>query len=584
MCRNNGHVHGLSGLPNSSTHKGAYGREDAGYRPRRVPLMPPFTDKGKQRAAERESKRRARERDKAEAREALAAKLANAPPWPDDPAQAVAEWAEGRLVVPAGHANAGEPMRLPEHAVPFLRDALADGIREALLSTARKNAKSATIAVLVLAYLADDGPLRSAGWRAGVASLSREKSAELWTQARDIAEASDLEGVTFGKVPRHLASDWGRCEFLSADRHQGQASGFDLAITDELGLFPAKGGRELVNGLLGALSARNGRMIAISVLGDFEVAGELITRRHDPSVVVHLHQAPADARLDDETAWHAANPALGSIKSLDYMRDMARRAQASPSEQRAFAIFELNLPGRPEVDMIVALDRYRTCANSVKPERAGSCYVGFDLGGSASMTAAAAYWPDTGRLDCWGGFGDNPDLMARGEADGVGDRYIRMADRGELVTFPGRVTPVAEFLERIAAELASENVVLASADRYRQAEAQDELGKSGAQWPMEWRAVGSGAHGSADVRAFQKSVEGGTLRPGDSLILESAIAESSIRYDGNGNPALDKARAKGRIDCLSAAILAVGIGSRSGAVAESFFFRPDDQPTNYAVI
>ena len=44
--------------------------------------------------------------------------------------------------------------------------------------------------------------------------------------------------------------------------------------------------------------------------------------------------------------------------------------------------------------------------------------------------------------------------------------------------------------------------------------------------------------------------------------MVSAITESRLRYDGNGNPALDKGRQKGRIDALSAAVLAVGLGSR----------------------
>ena len=47
-----------------------------------------------------------------------------------------------------------------------------------------------------------------------------------------------------------------------------------------------------------------------------------------------------------------------------------------------------------------------------------------------------------------------------------------------------------------------------------------------------------------------------------SLLLESAIKESIIRKDGNGNPALDKRRGSGRIDALSASIIAVGLGSR----------------------
>ena len=74
-----------------------------------------------------------------------------------------------------------------------------------------------------------------------------------------------------------------------------------------------------------------------------------------------------------------------------------------------------------------------------------------------------------------------------------------------------------------------------------------------------------GMDGSADVRSFQRKVESGELRPGESLLLASAIAESRLRYDGNGNGALDKGRAKGRIDALSAAVIAVGLGSREHA-------------------
>ena len=79
---------------------------------------------------------------------------------------------------------------------------------------------------------------------------------------------------------------------------------------------------------------------------------------------------------------------------------------------------------------------------------------------------------------------------------------------------------------------------------------------------MDWRAQGSGKDGSADVRAFQRAIEGGGLRPGESLLLRSAIAESVLRYDGNGNPALEKSRQRGRIDVLAAAVLAVGAGGR----------------------
>ena len=351
-------------------------------------------------------------------------------------------------------------MELPAFAVQFLRDAMRPGVREAALLVARKNAKSAVVAVLLLAYLA--GPLRRQGWRAGVASVSKEKASELWSQAEAIARASGIESIRFGKVPRCMVSPWGDVAFLSADKSAGHAAGFDLALVDELGLFPEKG-RALVAGMLSSTSAKDGAMLAISIQGDSPLTAELLKRRDDPSVVVHHYAAPAGCALDDEAAWHAANPGLAiGIKSLDYMKDMARRAAALPSEQGSFRAFDLNQPGSPRAEMITDLARWNTCAGRRQPEREGVCFIGFDLGGTTSMCAAAAYWPDTGRLDAWGAFGDTPDLKARGEADAVGVRYEQMEQRGDLRTWPGRVTPVADFLAWVAEELAAEDVVSAA--------------------------------------------------------------------------------------------------------------------------
>ena len=72
----------------------------------------------------------------------------------DDPVSAVAAWSESTLIVPPGHPLAGQPMALPAYAVDWLRASLAPGIRESLLTMARKNAKSAVCAVLALAYVA----------------------------------------------------------------------------------------------------------------------------------------------------------------------------------------------------------------------------------------------------------------------------------------------------------------------------------------------------------------------------------------------------------------------------------------------
>ena len=108
---------------------------------------------------------------------------------------------------------------------------------------------------------------------------------------------------------------------------------------------------------------------------------------------------------------------------------------------------------------------------------------------------------------------------------------------------------------------------MASADRYRRAEVLDAMEAAGVSWPMDWRASGSGMDGSADVRAFQRLLHMGRLVMAENLSLASAIAKSTMRRDSNGNPALDKANSRGRIDVLSAAVIAAGL-------AEHAFDRP----------
>ena len=104
-------------------------------------------------------------RGKSLARAEAAAKAAPCPDWPDDPARALAEWSAATLKVPPGHPLAGEPMALPEFGRLFFEGALRPEVSEALLCVGRKNAKSAIVAVYLLARLA--GPLRTAGYRAG---------------------------------------------------------------------------------------------------------------------------------------------------------------------------------------------------------------------------------------------------------------------------------------------------------------------------------------------------------------------------------------------------------------------------------
>jgi len=388
-----------------------------------------------------------------------------------------------------------------------------------------------------------------------------------------IATASGIQGLEVRQSPPPgliFGRFDTRVDILAADKATGHAIGADIAIIDEAGLLPERS-RPLWNAILSSVSGRNGRLISISIRGDGPMFSELADRAGEPGVYWREWAAPADAAYDDEAAWHAANPGLtDGIKSVEYMAHMARRAMTNPADAPSFAAYDLNLPQAPSREMILTVAQWSECviedsSSGVDvPLRHGPCFVGIDLGGSASMTAAVAYWPETGRLVVFAAFPAVPDLASRGQADGVGGLYERMRTRGELWETPGRTTDVPVFIDRLASALGGERIAACAADRYRRQECMDAMSRAGVTWPMVWRGQGAShtADGSADVRAFQRECLEGHVRLRRNLVMESAIASSSVVRDAAGNPKLDKAKAAGRIDALQAGVLALGLGHR----------------------
>ena len=476
--------------------------------------------------------------------------------------EVVGNWAEATLLVPSGPLR-GQPFRVPRWQRSWISSAMGDGIREAALSCARKNGKSGMVAMLVLAHLC--GPLFREDWRAVVVSLTGRLAAELRDAIADTAEISGLEGITVNKTPtpgRILGPGKTRVDVLASDKSSGHATGADLAIVDEGGLI-GETGRDLWNAVYSSISGRDGRLLVISIRGDSPMFEELADRANSPAVFWKEYAARPDCDLEDREAWLAANPGLGTIKSESYMVDASRRAIASPADGRLFRSHDLNLPGVAAAEPLVEVGQWLACERHFEdmPGRDGRVVVGFDAGGSSSMTAAFAIW-ETGHAEVWAAFPDTPDLIERGQVDHVGARYQAMADRGELRTFPGRVTPVAEFLGMVADDLGEPPYAFAC-DYYKKEEVLGFLDKAGlSYWPVDWRRMGAGPDGGIDVRAFQRMVLARQMACRESLLVRSALSESLIRYDGNGNQGLDKRRHRGRIDVLSAAVLAAGLWER----------------------
>ena len=494
-------------------------------------------------------------------------------------AAALAEWAAAKLRIPPGHFRAsGAPFVLE----PFQQSIVDDVLRhtETLFCSARKNAKSALIAVIVLGHLL--GPLRRAGWRCGVMSVNRGKAGELLQQIEEIAAASGIHvaggrdtptagGLKVRRTPwpgKLIAVDTGgRVEIEGAGHASatGHSAGYDLAVIDEIGLLEERH-RRMVNGMRSSLGARNGRFLALSIHGDGPFIPEILSRKGAPGLAIHHYTADEDLSLDDPVAWRQANPGLGTIKSESKMRDDAARVMDIPADEPDFQAQELNRPGSPTDEPIITPAQLQACEvpSGDLPPREGPAFVGIDLGDVASFTSVVAYW-QTGRMEVYTAVGDSPQLAKRAKKDGAGSLYERARRDGHLWTLSGALTPIAPLLEKVGAALAGVHVAAVGADRRRADELQRHMVSMRLHWPRPtWRGGGVRAvlDAAHDIREFQRAVHGGIMRTVPNVLFLAAIRYAKVLRDGNGDATgLKQKTVRRRIDPLQAAVIAVGLAA-----------------------
>ena len=263
--------------------------------------------------------------------------------------------------------------------------------------------------------------------------------------------------------------------------------------------------------------------------------------------------------------WARANPSLQHFPDLEAaIRREASGAKRDPSLLSAFDALRLNL-GTSDVARATLLDvaTWRSIEGEAEP--IGKCYWGLDLGTSAAMSAVAAFFPASGRLEVLCAFPTEPSLADRGVADGVDRLYAEGARRGEIICTGGNAVALGPLIEEAQARFGVPAAI--AADRWREAELRDTLKAVG--FPMtalELRGQGF-KDGSEDVRAFRRACLEGDVTPIPSLILTAAMGEARVIMDPAGNSKLSKSsqggrRLRARDDSAAAAILAVALASR----------------------
>lgn len=479
------------------------------------------------------------------------------------------------LEVPEG-PRAGRRLELAPFQRRFVEGALDPANALAVLSVGRGNAKSALSAGLALGALLgiwDRQPRRDVI----LAARTRDQARVAWNFAAAFTRSlpDDVQRqLTFRRSPRleiEFNGDGGEhvIRAIAADGKSALGSGPTLAILDERGHWPADKGDELETALLTGLGKRGGRalLISTSASDDAHPFSKWIDAPPAGAYVQEHRPAPG-LPADDLTSLALANPGAehGVGASLEWLAASARRAiQRGGSALAGFRLYHRNERVSGETrDLLITVDQWLAAEAASLPPRAGPVIVGLDLGGSASMSAAAFYWPESERFEACGTFPGDPSLLDRGQADGVGNRYVAMQERGELATLGAKTVPVAEWIAATMRRIEGQHVGAIVADRYKQAELGEALQRAGVTAPVIWRGMGF-RDGGEDCERFRRAVFDGKVKSAESLLMRSALADTVCLRDPANNLKLAKARSTGRIDAAAAAVLAIAEGARRQA-------------------
>ena len=300
---------------------------------------------------------------------------------------------ESYAVVPEGPL-VGKPIRLADFQEAFFYSVYDNKVvtKKAILSMARKNSKTATIACIVLVHTV--GPEAKQNSRINSGARSRKQAAEVYNYASKMIQLSPKLRQICRMVPssKRIVGLLMNVEYeaLSADGGTVHGGSPILAIVDEAGQI--KGPQDdFYDGLTTGQGAYDDALLII-ISTQSPTDADLLSieiddaiRSQDQSIVCHLYTAPDDCELLDRKAWLSANPAMGLFRSEADVEQHANAASRMPSNESQFRVLFLN----QRVNMVAAFVSANVwkAGNRQPAEFSGQVFGGLDLSATTDLTA-----------------------------------------------------------------------------------------------------------------------------------------------------------------------------------------------------
>lgn len=480
-----------------------------------------------------------------------------------------ARWIERYCRVPEGKL-VGRPVKLTDKQRRWLRRIYDSPTRRFILSMARKNAKTAFTAFLLLLHLAGpeaqpNSQLLSAAQSRDQAAILFELAAKMVRMSPELFDVITIRDTVKELVCRELGTLY---KALSADAKTKFGASPIFLVHDELG--QVRGPRSALYEALETACAAHDHPLSVIIstqaASDADLLSVLIDdaldrQATDPDgpVKVELYTASEEYEGDDlysEAAIREANPHFDDFMNKMEVFEQALNAQRMPSARAGYQNLILN----QRIEAVNPLIDRQTWEENGAPARSlegQKVYGGLDLSSVSDLTALVLVGEE-GDIEPTFWLPEE-DLAGKAKRDRV--PWDLWAKQGYLKTTPGRTIRYS-FVARYLREVFDRyDVVAINFDRYNMRFLKPELEQAGfTEAEIEkFKEFGQGYISmSPAIRELEARLLDRWFRHGKHPVLNMCMRNTKAETDPAGNRKPTKKKSTGRIDGAVSLIMATG--------------------------
>ena len=466
----------------------------------------------------------------------------------------------------------GQRVKLPAFHRRIIREIYDSPTRTAIVSFARKNAKSTLAAFLLLLHLV--GPEARPNSELFSAAQSQDQAAIVFRLASKIVRLSPtLEPYVVVRDTTKQLYCAGRGTLyraLSAEKKTAHGLSPVFIIHDELG--QVSGPRSDLYEALETATAAQAEPLSIVISTQAPTDADLLSvliddalRGADPLVKCFLYTADPDADPFDVATIRQANPAFDEFQNQREVLAMAEGARRMPSRESEYRNLVLNQRVERESPLISA-SIWKANGEAPAEKWDSPVYGGLDLSDTTALAATVWVMEQDGvwhvRPQFWL---PEEGLRERARQDRV--PYDVWHAQGLLETTPGKSIAYEYMAQRLVKSIDEMDVRKIGFDRWNFKHFKPWLLKAGLSEERIADLFVEFGQGFKDmtpaVRTLEEMLLNTQLRHGNHPVLTMCAANTRVKRDEAGGRKLDKVRSRGRIDGIVALAMARGVASET---------------------